>query len=178
MYKFLHRRFPFFFGYILRSGIVEKQCNTMYNILRNYKIFPKWLSHLIFPPTVYEGSDFSTSFQILLDSSLRMKWHYCNLEKHFPMTEMLFVGYWCTSFLQKCLLKIFCQLKSFACFGSLFIIEFEEFFVYATYKYLSDNVVCKYILPLYGYFYFLDGCWYHHKRLLPNPRSWQFMPMF
>ena len=55
----------FFWG-IPMSGIAGRMvtlCWTFWGIAR---LFPKWLYHFTFPRAAYEGSDFSTSLQILV----------------------------------------------------------------------------------------------------------------
>lgn len=46
--------------YIPRSEISGSYCNTMFNILKTAKLFSKVATQFLIPPTIYEGSIFST----------------------------------------------------------------------------------------------------------------------
>lgn len=47
-------------GYMLRSRIAGLCGNSVFSHSRNPRLFPKWLHHFTFPPSVYEVSHFST----------------------------------------------------------------------------------------------------------------------
>ena len=54
-------------GHIPRSGSAGSYCNSRFNFSRNHQtIFPKQLHHFTSPPTVYEGSSFSTTYSTLV----------------------------------------------------------------------------------------------------------------
>ena len=55
------------YWHIPRSKITGSYDSYMFNILRNYQTFPKWLYHISIPPTMYEDFKFPTSFQHLCD---------------------------------------------------------------------------------------------------------------
>ena len=83
--------------------------------------FPKWLYHFVFPPAVYEGSDFSTSLPELVIISLFDSNHasgcevvsHCGFDLPFPMTNVVEHPFRClfaicvSFFGKKCVFKFF-----------------------------------------------------------------------
>lgn len=63
--------------------------NYIFYLLRNCKlIVPKWLRHFTIPPTLYEGSSFSTYYQHLLLSlilaiTVGKKWYIIGFNLNF-----------------------------------------------------------------------------------------------
>ena len=54
------------FGHIPRSGIVGSYSNSIFNCVRHLQTFPQWLHHFIFPPMMYEASNFFTTSPTLV----------------------------------------------------------------------------------------------------------------
>lgn len=65
----------------MKNGIAGLYVNSVFNILRNYQTFPKWL-HCFFPEVLYKDSNFSKTLPTLVIVCLfdysypvGVKWH-------------------------------------------------------------------------------------------------------
>ena len=82
-----------FSRYIPRSGIAGSYGHSIFSFLKETPYcFPRWLHQFTFPPTVYEGSLFSTSLPTFVicvfsddsDSDRCEVIFHCGFDLHFP----------------------------------------------------------------------------------------------
>lgn len=127
------------------------------------RLFGKWRDLSTFRPTVYEGSDFSTSSPTLLwlfgysyPSGCELVLH-CDFDLHFPddwrwasfhmPVGLLYV------FLGKMSVQMPCPFLTGLIY--LFITELCKFFIYSRYKLLFRYIICELFLTLWVVFPFL-----------------------
>ena len=123
--------------------------------------FPQWLHQFTFPPTMYEGSLFSTSSPVfvictLFDDNLSDKCQvvsHCSFDLHLSDDSNvlhLFICLLpiCISSLEKCLFTSAQFLMSFFFMLSCML------FIYVEYLPLINHIICKYFLSFIGFSFF------------------------
>jgi hypothetical protein len=81
----LRPSFCFCSSWYPRSMVVQSYANSMSNLLRSSRLFSKELHHFVFPPTMYEGSNFSTFLPKLFSAFLLSSNHPSGSEESLPV---------------------------------------------------------------------------------------------
>lgn len=144
-----------------KSGIGGPYESYVFNGLRNYQTFPKWLYYFTLPPEIYGNSNFPTSSLILIiwcsDCShpCRCEVIACRFGLHFPgdKRQVSFHVYWPFVYLWRNVFSNPLPAFSLGCL-SYWVIRV----LYSRYcKSLIRYMILKYFFLLFGWsFYFLD----------------------
>ena len=172
-------------GYMPKSGIAGSYESSMYSFLIPLYHSPEWLFQLTFPPTVKEGSLFSTTLQHLLFVDFLMMAiltgvrlylmvvlicisHIISDVEHFFMCLLAI----CISSLEKCLFRSFAHFSIgwlafllLSCISCLHILEIKPLSVASFETIFSHSVSCLFVL-FYGFLCCAKSCQFDEVQLI------------